>query len=469
MKLSLALFALAACQDAPMAQEATAPTAASDNSYGYEAPQEAAPVEAPQESYAAEPAAYAAPQAFVVRAPKVCVVCDTHSPCWNGATCAPKTYEAPRMESYAAPARMESYAAPAAPVEYGAQAESGYRRLAGYGDEAEAAPAQYDAQEESAQYDESLGSCPCGSFDTRFYRVHSNVILWVTFGLLFVPFAYFFCMAATKHDDEDAGFNSVRFTACIVCAVASLAYLTMALGYGYVTKCNGRDFYYARYIDWAITTPIMLYEIAKLSDRDTVTMWFLVLMDIFMIVSGLVGELIEGSERWAFFGFSMLAFLPVMYFVCVMYSIVSPSGGCGTDGITLGNHGHCDSKREEVVRRIAGITLLTWAGYPIIWILASVHGSSTSCSYAAGYATEAAQSTGYRGLQYAASSGVVRQAGVISVQGETYAYSVLDIIAKSLMGFVLVCTKYDNTDGCLWENVSNPSYDETRPVLSKKE
>jgi len=478
MKLACALFALVAAQD----DSGASTPAASDNSYGYEAPQEtyAAPQEtyaAPQETYAAEPApvAYSAPAvAFVARAPKVCVVCDAQAPCWNGATCSPKTFAA---ASYAAPvesygAQAESYGAQAesygAQAEsYGAQQESGYRRLAGYGEEAAYEPAGYAAPAMS-------GSCPCGSIDTKFYRVHNRIVLWVTFGLLFVPFLYFFCMSFSKQQDEDQNFNSVRSTASIVCAIASLAYLTMALGYGFVTKCNGRDFYYARYIDWALTTPIMLYEIAKLSDRDDVTTWFLVLMDVFMIIAGLIGELIEGSERWAFFGFSMLAFLPILYFVCIMYSIVSDKGGCGTNGLGLGQNKKRgvtpDKTREDVVRRIAGITLLTWIGYPIIWILASVHGPTTSCGFAAG-----APAAGYRALQAAG----VTQAGVISVQGETYAYSVLDIIAKSLMGFALCCVKYDNTPGSttgvravteqsLYYNIHNPSFHENFPLKWEK-
>merc|ERR1712086_21846 len=94
----------------------------------------------------------------------------------------------------------------------------------------------------------------------------------------------------------------------------------------------------------------------------------------------------------------------------------------------------------DLFRRVAAITLISWVGYPIIWILASVGGASSHCG-AATYGQEATQQAGYRALQAAAS---VSQVGVISVQGEAYAYTVLDIIAKTLMGWVIVC--YDGAE-----------------------
>merc|ERR1711865_885948 len=217
----------------------------------------------------------------------------------------------------------------------------------------------------------------------------------------------------------------------IINLVASLAYLTMALGYGYTTKCNGRDFYYARYVDWAITTPIMLWDLVTIADGNRsheVDRIFLAVIDFIMIIAGLVGELIDGTEKWAFFGFSMLLFCPIMYFLCELADITVANGESRTPV-------------QELFRRIAAITIISWMGYPIIWVLASVHGSSSSChvggyaTEAVGYGAQATQEAGYRMLQ----SGAVAPVGIITVQGEAYAYTVLDIIAKTLMGWVIVC------------------------------
>ena len=53
--------------------------------------------------------------------------------------------------------------------------------------------------------------------------------------------------------------------------MASLAYLTMATGHGYITRCcDGRSFYYARYIGWMFATPLMLYELHTLFETGAV-------------------------------------------------------------------------------------------------------------------------------------------------------------------------------------------------------
>jgi len=418
-------FALLALTNAQ--QDSGSDTAQSDNSYGYEAPQaQTYAAEPAAQTYAAEPAAqtyaaepeYAAPA--YAAAPKVCVVCDDSAPCWNGASCVARVAEAHSqyVSSEGGYRRLEdgTYAQEGATQGYA----QGYAQPQGYASEA-----SYEAPRMSS-------SCPCGSIDTRqHYQVHNKVILWVAFGLLFAPALYFFWRG---HEDikngatNPKGWNQVRVGAGVVCMVASLAYLTMALGYGYVTKCNGRDFYYARYVDWAITTPIILYELVALADPadsgDQLMQIFLVLMDIFMIVAGLIGELVTGDEKWAFFGFSMLAFLPIMYFLTKIAEEQLSGAGCcggGTPGPVL-----------KLLRNLVGLTLITWIGYPIIWILATVNGSSSSC----GYAAEAAQ--GYGRALGAAS---VQQVGVISVQGEAYAYTILDVLAKSVVGWLIVSHK----------------------------
>lgn len=62
---------------------------------------------------------------------------------------------------------------------------------------------------------------------------------------------------------------------------------------------------YVRYIDWTITTPLLLLELLlgtglPLSDIITV-----VFMDLVMIVTGLIGSLVTSSYKWGFFVFGV--------------------------------------------------------------------------------------------------------------------------------------------------------------------
>jgi len=253
--------------------------------------------------------------------------------------------------------------------------------------------------------------------------MHNQTVLWVGFGLLFAPCLCFWWKAFNELVDKNtAGANrgtytdestEVRINAGMVNLVASLAYLAMATKHGFTTRCNGRDFYYARYVDWIITTPLMLWDLAIVAGTDSNSRYFLVFLDIFMIVSGLVGSLVEDSgaglggtnEKWGFFGMSMLAFIPILWYLCRM------TGKTGQNLTTAFQCGGCSNngdRRERTYQRAMNLTVISWMVYPIIWIV----------------------SEGTENL---------------SVNGENIAYTVLDIIAKSVFGWVLVYSQWEVT------------------------
>merc|ERR1719258_428961 len=83
-------------------------------------------------------------------------------------------------------------------------------------------------------------------------------LLWVAFLGLAVPTAYFWQQTMAQADGKRK-YHIITFG---ITAIASLAYLTMATGHGvYIRPFDGREFFYARYVDWAFTTPLQLLDI----------------------------------------------------------------------------------------------------------------------------------------------------------------------------------------------------------------
>jgi len=377
-----------------------------------------------QESYAPEQTYGEAAPMFVKTTVQCFQGCPVEAPCMGYGGCVAKSCGA-------APVAPVGYATQS----YGATQQSGYRQLQqqGYGQqESYAAPAY------AAPAPEVTCGCPAGTVDTTHLSVNSTVILWIAFALLFIPALYFLCRGFEAVRDgtfSDAARNRInhyvstpRILAGVVCMVASLAYLTMATGHGFITKCNGRDFYYARYVDWAITTPLMLWDIATFGNATQLTKVFIVVMDIFMIVSGLIGELIEGGERWAFFGFSMLAFIPIFYFLCMLEN---------QDGVCCGARPDA-TDAQRLFQRALSITIITWVMYPVVWILATTGGVSATGGVEYGAESYGAeQSQSYRMLQQGING--FTAVGVLSATGEAWFYTILDVIAKSVFGAVIVC------------------------------
>ena len=107
----------------------------------------------------------------------------------------------------------------------------------------------------------------------------------------------------------------------LVPLIAACAYLAMAVGHGAVTLPAGastRVFYYARYIDWTFTTPLLLLTLALTAMHSGARRWGAVtgmlLADVMMIVAGFAFA--AGLVPWVKFTWFVVscgAFLGVFY------------------------------------------------------------------------------------------------------------------------------------------------------------
>ena len=78
---------------------------------------------------------------------------------------------------------------------------------------------------------------------------------------------------------------------------SGLAYMAMALGQGKV-EVAGQVTHYARYIDWTITTPLLLLEILLVSGFPLSTIFITIFFDLVMIIIGLIGALVKSRYKW---------------------------------------------------------------------------------------------------------------------------------------------------------------------------
>merc|ERR1711865_666563 len=260
---------------------------------------------APSTAYSAPSYEAAAAPAYV-SAPNCCVhECPSHAPFFSLTQCGCLAGVQYAEDSYS---HHESYEQPSYAAQGGeAQQSSGYRFL---------------------QTTDEVGNQPAGTIDTRNNVLSSTgrVTLWIGFVILFFSGWIFSNRAIRFHHYADNMDLSLRqfafvsgpaFTASFVCFIASLAYLTMATGNGTYTRCcDGRLFFFARYIDWVLTTPIMLHGLVHFAGAPDDTFVYLFFMDILMIVSGLIASVVCDSAKWFFFGFSILCFIPIIAYIC---------------------------------------------------------------------------------------------------------------------------------------------------------
>jgi len=151
-----------------------------------------------------------------------------------------------------------------------------------------------------------------------------------------------------------------------------------------------RQIYWARYVDWSVTTPLLLLDLALLAGLSGANILVAIVADIIMILTGLFGAFGQSNEsaKWGWYAFGCIAYIVVVYQLAI--------GGRETVAKK-------DSKTKAFYGSIAGFTLILWTIYPIIW-------------------------------------GVSEGAHIISVDAEILSYAVLDVLAKPVFGFWLLFT-----------------------------
>lgn len=53
-----------------------------------------------------------------------------------------------------------------------------------------------------------------------------------------------------------------------VCGFATMSYFAMLSGQGWTAIAGCRQFFYARYVDWSITTPLLLLDLGLIAGAD---------------------------------------------------------------------------------------------------------------------------------------------------------------------------------------------------------
>jgi bacteriorhodopsin len=149
------------------------------------------------------------------------------------------------------------------------------------------------------------------------------------------------------------GSQDVFMVTFFVAAVAATAYLAMALDQGR-TMIDGREVFYARYVDWLITTPLLLIDLAILVRASRSLTTWLVGLDVYMIGTGLIAGLTSGGKRYVWFAVSSVAFVAIVGILVGRFLALARDGGTET---------------SRTFTRLAGLTVGLWSLYPVVWLL----------------------------------------------------------------------------------------------------
>lgn len=157
-------------------------------------------------------------------------------------------------------------------------------------------------------------------------------------------------------------------------------------GNSHVRAAGTREIFWVRYVDWFITTPLLLTDLLLTAGMPWPSILIAILADEAMVVCGLVGALVPTSYKWGYFTFGTVAFFYVVW------------------AVVFEGRRHAAALGGSIYKTylICGcMTIFLWFLYPISW-------------------------------------GLCEGGNVISADGEAVFYGVLDLLAKPVFTALLL-------------------------------
>jgi len=137
----------------------------------------------------------------------------------------------------------------------------------------------------------------------------------------------------------------------VIPGFAALSYLAMTLRIG-VVEIDGNQVFLFRYIDWLVTTPILVGYVGYVAGAPRKLIIGVAGADALMILTGLGAVLATGIGTWIGFGISAvfhLTLLVVLYLSFPKYAKAHP-------------------ERYRLFKILQNHVGLLWIAYPVVWL-----------------------------------------------------------------------------------------------------
>lgn len=200
--------------------------------------------------------------------------------------------------------------------------------------------------------------------ELQFVGDEGKKTLWVVFVLMVIASAAFAALSWRVPIQR----RLYHVITTLITITAAISYFAMATGHGVsVHKITirhqndhtpdtftyvHRQVFWARYVDWTLTTPLLLLDLSLLAGLNGGHILMAIAADVTMILTGLFAAFgSEGTpQKWGWYAISCFSFLVVIWHLAV------------------NGRAQAQAKSQKVSSfflAIAGFTLVIWTAYPM--------------------------------------------------------------------------------------------------------
>jgi sensory rhodopsin len=151
---------------------------------------------------------------------------------------------------------------------------------------------------------------------------------------------------------DDSADRSRLAALAIIPGFAGISYVAMALGIGTVTV-NGTEFVGFRYVDWVITTPLLVGFVGYVAGASRRTIAGVMIADALMIAFGAAGVVAGGTTKWLLFGVSSLFHVSLFGYLYLVFPRTLPD----------------DPMQRGLFSLLKNHIGLLWLAYPFVWLM----------------------------------------------------------------------------------------------------
>jgi bacteriorhodopsin len=192
---------------------------------------------------------------------------------------------------------------------------------------------------------------------TPYLDHYSHVLCWYTqymFTIATIILFYF----ATFHDQKEKFIRTF-----FVVATAALAYYAKCSGIGEANLFGNERVPWVRYVDWILTTPIMLSELCHIGHAPDDAYDMIIGCDLLMLSCGIASALIPGHlymKQKCFYFFCGSIFFSIMVFVLHR-------------DVANGSAKHQSTHIQNLFQNLNILTIVVWSLYPLLCGLGRAH------------------------------------------------------------------------------------------------
>ncbi len=180
-----------------------------------------------------------------------------------------------------------------------------------------------------------------------------SVELWATVGAIALAVGTVPSLYVMLRDPQNRLYYAILAS---ITAIAAVSYAFTRFGFGAI-PVGDATFYAPRYVDWLLTTPLLILYLALLCRPGKRMYALLIGLDVALITLGIAAIFTEGLLSLALFAAGCVAYGVLAYLLVVR---LPRTAAFETDRVAI------------VFAKLRNLTVVLWTLYPVVWLLAPV-------------------------------------------------------------------------------------------------